>query len=304
MMRCLSALAIPLVGSSRRIRRGRSVIALAMSTNFFSPWDNVEHSVFSRGVRPNASTMPSISARSAGNQEAGRNMLKVLPRRANAPTSIISATVKVGKTLTSWKERANPRRVRAAGSSARTYHYKSRRPDQASLEIRIREICQTRIRYGYRRVHVLLRREGWQLGQNKTRRIYRQLGLQLRNKTPKRRVKAKLRNDRTAATQPNETWAMDFVHDQLATGSKIRVLTVVDLFSRYVPVLDPRFSYRAENVVQTLQTICLRLAAEGRPEVQPERSDERPPAPGVLGERVFHSRAFPGLSRWAATTNR
>ena len=137
-----------------------------------------------------------------------------------------------------------------------TYHYKSRRPDQASLEIRIREICQTRIRYGYRRVHVLLRREGWQLGQNKTRRIYRELGLQLRNKTPKRRVKAKLRDDRKAATQPNETWAMDFVHDQLATGNKIRVLTVVDLFSRYVPVLDPRFSYQAENVVQTLEETC------------------------------------------------
>nr|WP_246661656.1 IS3 family transposase [Tardiphaga sp. vice304] len=137
-----------------------------------------------------------------------------------------------------------------------TYHYKSRRPEQASLEARIREICQTRVRFGYRRVHVLLRREGWQLGQNKTRRIYRELGLQLRNKTPKRGIKAKLRDDRKAATQPNETWAMDFVHDQLATGNKIRVLTIVDLFSRYVPALDPRFSYRAENVVQKLQEIC------------------------------------------------
>ena len=83
-----------------------------------------------------------------------------------------------------------------------TYHYKSRRPGQAALEQRIKEICQTRIRYGYRRVHVLLRREGWSLGQNKTRRIYRELGLQLRNKTPKRRVKAKLREDRHVATQP------------------------------------------------------------------------------------------------------
>src|SRR5205807_833460 len=49
-------------------------------------------------------------------------------------------------------------------------------------------------------------------GQNKTRRIYRELGLQLRNKTPKRRVKAKLREDRRPATRSNETWAMDFVH--------------------------------------------------------------------------------------------
>ncbi len=102
-----------------------------------------------------------------------------------------------------------------------TYHYKSRRPGQAPLEQRIREICQTRVRYGYRRVHVLLRREGWFLGQNKTRHIYRELGLQLCNKTPKRRVKAKLRDDRRNATRPNETWAMDFVHDQLATGTRL-----------------------------------------------------------------------------------
>jgi putative transposase len=67
-----------------------------------------------------------------------------------------------------------------------TYHYKSRRPGQASLESKVKEICQTRVRYGYRRVHVLLRREGWLINQKKTRRIYRELGLQLRNKTPKR----------------------------------------------------------------------------------------------------------------------
>ncbi|MGY3487932.1 hypothetical protein ACVW1C_005815 [Bradyrhizobium sp. USDA 4011] len=68
-----------------------------------------------------------------------------------------------------------------------TYHYKSRRSGQAALEHRIREICHARVGYGYRRVHVLLRREGWRHGQNKTPRIYRELGLQLRNKTPKRR---------------------------------------------------------------------------------------------------------------------
>ncbi len=57
-------------------------------------------------------------------------------------------------------------------------------------------------------------------------RLYRDLGLQLRNKVPKRRVKAKLRDDRRPAERANETWAMDFVHDQLATGRKIRVLTI------------------------------------------------------------------------------
>jgi len=90
----------------------------------------------------------------------------------------------------------------------------------------------------------------------KTHRIYNELGLQLRNKTPKRRVKAKLRDDRRAASTSNEIWAMDFVHDQLATGQKIRVLTVVDTFSRFSPAIDPRFSYRAEDVVATLERVC------------------------------------------------
>lgn len=140
-----------------------------------------------------------------------------------------------------------------------TYHYKARRPDQAVLEGRIREICATRVRYGYRRVQVLLRREGWTVNHKKTRRIYSELGLQLRNKTPKRRVKAKLRDDRVPAVRPNDVWAMDFVHDQLATGRKIRVLTVVDTFSRFSPAVDVRFSYRAEDVVATLERVCAQV---------------------------------------------
>jgi putative transposase len=100
-----------------------------------------------------------------------------------------------------------------------TYHYKSRRCGQADLEKRIKEIAETRMRYGYRRVHVVLQREGWMINIKRTYRLYSGLGLQLRSKTPKRRVKAKLREDRSPATTPNQTWAMDFVHDQLAMGS-------------------------------------------------------------------------------------
>jgi putative transposase len=70
---------------------------------------------------------------------------------------------------------------------------------------------------------------------------------QLRNKTPKRRVKAKLREDRHTAIRPNETWAMDFVHDQLATGQKLRVLTIVDTFSRFSPALEPRLTFRGAD---------------------------------------------------------
>lgn len=113
------------------------------------------------------------------------------------------------------------------------------------------------MRYGYRRVHVLLRREGWQVNIKKVRRIYNELGLQLRKKTPKRRVKAKLRKDRQEATGSHQVWATDFVHDQLATGRKIRILTMIDTFSRYAPAIDPKFSYKGVDVVETLERVCL-----------------------------------------------
>ena len=137
-------------------------------------------------------------------------------------------------------------------------HYRPHGDDQADLKKRIREVAETRVRYGYRRIHVLLRREGWQVNPERIYRLYKEMGLQLRNKTPKRRVKAKLREDRSEATQGNETWAMDFVHDQLVTGRKIRVLTMIDTFSRFSPATDPRFSYRGEDVVRTLESVCRR----------------------------------------------
>jgi hypothetical protein len=96
---------------------------------------------------------------------------------------------------------------------------------------------------------VLLRREGWRVNANRVYRLYREMGLQLRNITPKRRVKGKLREDRRPATRSNETWAMDFVHDQLATGTKLRVLTIVDTFSCFSPAIEPRFNFRGAEVV-------------------------------------------------------
>lgn len=142
--------------------------------------------------------------------------------------------------------------LRAERSS---YHYRGRRRSQAALKQRITEIAQTRVRYGYRRVHVLLRREGWEINAKRVYRLYKELGLQLRHKTPKRRVKAKLREDRRPALRANETWAMDFVHDQLVTGTKIRVLTIVDTFSRYAPAIVPRLRFRAPDVVEVLERV-------------------------------------------------
>ena len=154
-----------------------------------------------------------------------------------------------------WKVSVR-RACRVLRFDPKSYRYRSRRPGQAALEDRIRTICQTRVRYGYRRVHVLLRREGWGINEKRTRRVYNEIGMQLRNKTPKRRVKAALRADRTPPSRSNEVWAMDFVHDQLAMGTKLRILTVIDTFSRYVPVVDPRLAYRGADVVATLERVC------------------------------------------------
>ena len=124
------------------------------------------------------------------------------------------------------------------------------------MKKRIREIAETRVRYGYRRVHVLLRREGWPVNAKRVYRLYREMGLQLRNKSPKRKVKAKLREGRSAPAHSNDVWAMDFVHDQLYDGRKIRILTVIDAFTRYVPALDVRERYTGADVVATLEEVC------------------------------------------------
>ena len=151
------------------------------------------------------------------------------------------------------------RACRVLRTDTSTYHYKCRRGDQAMLSKRVQEIAQTRVRYGYRRIHVLLRREGWLVNAKRVYRLYREQGLQLRSKVPKRRVKAKLRDDRRAAVKANETWAMDFVHDQLATGHKLRVLTVIDTYTRYAPAIVPRFSFKASDVIAVLDEVCSEL---------------------------------------------
>ena len=140
-----------------------------------------------------------------------------------------------------------------------SYHYQARRADQAGLKQRIKEIAQTRVRYGYRRITVLLRREKWLVNAKRVQRLYREMGLQLRNKTPRRKVKAKLRDDRHPSVGRNDVWAMDFVHDQFYDGRKFRVLAIVDTFTRYAPALDVRQAYKGADVVETLDRVCKQI---------------------------------------------
>ena len=86
-------------------------------------------------------------------------------------------------------------------------------------------------------------------------RLYVEEGLQIRNKRPKRKVSAKLREDRRPPAAPNDVWAMDFLSDQLLDGRKIRVLTIVDAYSKLSPAIDVRARYTAADVVATVERI-------------------------------------------------
>ncbi len=123
---------------------------------------------------------------------------------------------------------------------------------QVALRIRIKDLSAVRIRYGYRRLHVLLKREGWHVNHKRIYRLYRQEGLSLRLKSRKKRVST-LRPALVQAQAPNEHWSMDFVSDQLADGRRFRVLTLVDNVSRVSPVLRAERSIGGEKVVEVLE---------------------------------------------------
>jgi putative transposase len=110
-----------------------------------------------------------------------------------------------------------------------SYRYKpvGDSPVQLALRIRLRDLSTVRIRYGYRRLHVLLKREGWHVNHKRVYRLYREEGLSLRLKSRKKRVST-LRPARVQAQAPDEHWSMDFVSNQLADGRRFRVLTLVD----------------------------------------------------------------------------
>jgi len=130
------------------------------------------------------------------------------------------------------------RACRLAGFSRAAWYRKSQAKDQSTLRLRIRELAQSRPRFGYYRIHVLLRREGWPENLKRVRRLYRLEGLQVRLRVRKRRHRALHRGPVPVVTGARQRWSMDFVHDQLGDGRLFRVLTVVDQWSRQSPLLE------------------------------------------------------------------
>ena len=133
-------------------------------------------------------------------------------------------------------------------------YYQSRAPDQSALVMRIRDIAEVRRRFGYRRIHVLLLREGWEINHKRVYRLYRELGLQWRTRWKRKKV-SYLRVPLPVPTRMNEQWSMDFVSDQLADGRRFRVLTVVDHFSREAVLVEADFSLTGKKVSRALERV-------------------------------------------------
>ena len=131
----------------------------------------------------------------------------------------------------------------------------SRRDPRTEVRQRMHEIVATHIRYGYRRVHILLKREGWNLGRNVVYRLYREEGLVLRAKRPRRRKMAAHRQTLRQPSRVNEVWSMDFVHDQLSDGRKIRMLTMIDVYTREALAIEVGERLRGGDVALVLNRL-------------------------------------------------
>jgi putative transposase len=148
--------------------------------------------------------------------------------------------------------------------SRSAYRYQSVARDSSALQMRMKEITQTRVHYGYRRVHVLLQREGFKDNHKRVYRLYRAQGLSLRHKRPRRNKAAQLRQPHRQANRVNEIWSMDFVADNLFDGRKLRMLTVLDCYTRESLAIHVGQSLKGEDVVQVLKAI---VNTRGKPAI-------------------------------------
>ena len=135
--------------------------------------------------------------------------------------------------------------------------------DQAALRRRIREIAHSRLRFGYLRIHVMLRREGWRINRKRVHRLYRLEGLQLRRRMRRRQHMCLHCGVVPKATHPHQRLSMDFVHDQLFDARPFRILTVIDQWSREAVIVEPRFRFRGSDMADLLDRW---VAAHGAPE--------------------------------------
>lgn len=139
--------------------------------------------------------------------------------------------------------------------SSSVWYYKAHGREDRPIRERIKEIANIRIRYGMWRIYVLLRREGWTDNHKRVHRIYKEEGLNLRSKRPRRSKAAAHRMERLELNKMNQCWSMDFVADNLFDGRKIRALTLVDNFSRKCLAIRVGQSIKGIDVVRIMNDV-------------------------------------------------
>jgi putative transposase len=142
-----------------------------------------------------------------------------------------------------------------------TCRYRRQRVEPTALIARMRELAAERPRFGYRRLHVLLVREGTVVNRKRVYRLYRREGLAVR-KRPRKKLRAVRPLPLPAPSRPGERWAMDFVHDYLADGRRLRTLNIVDAYTRECHAIEVDTSLAGGRVVRVLDAL---IAKHGRP---------------------------------------
>lgn len=144
-----------------------------------------------------------------------------------------------------------------------TIRYHSVADEQVSLRMRIRELAGVHVCWGYPRIWIKLRREGWRVNRKRIYRLYKQEGLAMRPRKPRRHRSASPRIPPPTAGYANESWSMDFMADELFDGRRFRVLTIVDDFTRESLAVEVEQHLTGGHVAEVLDRIC---RARTRPE--------------------------------------
>jgi putative transposase len=153
------------------------------------------------------------------------------------------------------------RACRVIAADRSVIRYQSRRDDDGPLRQKLRDLAHQRRRFGYRRLHILLRREGLTINRKKTQRLYREEGLTVRRRKGRKRAVG-ARAPASVPALPNQRWSLDFVHDQMITGRRFRVLNVVDDVTRECLAAIPDTSISGKRVVRELIEL---IAVRGKP---------------------------------------
>jgi putative transposase len=144
-----------------------------------------------------------------------------------------------------------------------TVRYHSVADDQAALRIRLRDLAAARVRYGCRRLHTLLVREGWRVNHKRVYRLYTAENLTMRTRKPRRHKSSRNRMERVAVDAANQRWSMDFMSDALFDGRRLRIFTLVDEFTRECLALRAGQGFGGDDVVRVLEQV---VRGRGRPQ--------------------------------------